>query len=58
MAEHRKKGSSQVANAAATLGKKGGPARAQALTSTRRKEIAAMGGRARQKGTHKQRTKK
>ena len=58
MAENKKKGESSVSKAAGQLGKVGGPARARVLTATRRKEIAAEGGRARSRGAHKQRTKK
>lgn len=58
MAEHKRKSGDQTSKAAATLGKKGGPARAKALTSARRKEIASEGGKAKAHGTHAQRTKK
>jgi hypothetical protein len=35
---------SQTSEAAAVLGRKGGPARAKALTAKRRREIARLGG--------------
>ena len=46
----RKKGTSPLARAAATLGavggKAGGPARAEKLNAVQRKKIASMGGKA------------
>jgi hypothetical protein len=38
--------SKNLAEAARILGKRGGPARARALTKGRRKDIASMGGKA------------
>lgn len=50
-----KKGTGSLSAAASTLGRKGGPARASALSPQQRSEIASKGGKAQKKGTAWQR---